>query len=64
MNKPTYCPHCWAEITNADTTCRQCGEAVKVIDDDEGDDKYHYLFIIWSVYIILIIGLILGVSGK
>lgn len=28
MTKPTYCPHCWAELTIDDTTCYQCGEAV------------------------------------
>ena len=63
MNKPTYCPHCWAEITNADTTCWQCGETVNVIEE-EGDDKPVMVHIIWLVYIIVIIGLILGVSGK
>lgn len=28
MTKPTYCEHCWAELTVDDTTCYQCGEAV------------------------------------
>lgn len=46
--KPTYCQHCWTELTVDDTTCYQCGEAVDLKTEEQPQQEAPFITkLIW-----------------
>lgn len=59
MTKPTYCEHCWTELTVDDTTCYQCGEAVAPSAQDapqtEPQPKRHQRKIVGAIFYVAVL---------